>query len=160
LVERERSLEESKEAIEAKLVEIYSEKDHVTFALDQTLKKLQVELEEISSVRMKFHFLLLILSFSSMLATVELDFLEYIFQLTSLQNFTLSLWEPHLVFLISTHFSKIVQIPVCPIISESFLCLIFVPLTIFLSFTAAQYHRDGLCSRGNERCSRQSEWYA
>jgi hypothetical protein len=56
LVERERSLEESKEAIEAKLVEIYSEKDHVTFALDQTLKKLQVELEEISSVRMKFHF--------------------------------------------------------------------------------------------------------
>jgi hypothetical protein len=56
LVERERSLEESKEAIEAKLVEIYSEKDQVTFALDQTLKKLQVELEEISSVRMKFHF--------------------------------------------------------------------------------------------------------
>jgi hypothetical protein len=56
LVERERSLEESKEAIEAKLVEIYSEKDHVTFALDQTLKKLQVELKEISSVRMKFHF--------------------------------------------------------------------------------------------------------
>jgi hypothetical protein len=63
LVERERSLEESKEAIEAKLVEIYSEKDHVTFALDQTLKKLQVELEEISSVRIKFFF-----SFSSCLS--------------------------------------------------------------------------------------------
>jgi hypothetical protein len=53
-VERERSLEESKEAIEAKLVEIYGEKDRVTFALDQTLKKLQVELKEISSVRVTF----------------------------------------------------------------------------------------------------------
>lgn len=50
-MERERSLEESKDAIEAKLVEIYSEKDHVTFALDQTLKKLQIELQEITSVR-------------------------------------------------------------------------------------------------------------
>ena len=44
-------MEESKDAIEAKLVEIYSEKDHVTFALDQTLKKLQIELQEITSVR-------------------------------------------------------------------------------------------------------------
>ena len=56
MVERERSLEESKEAIEAKLLEVYSEKDHVSFALDQTLKKLQLELEEISSVRISLVF--------------------------------------------------------------------------------------------------------
>ena len=50
MVERERSLEESREAIQAKLIEIHSEKEHVTYALDQTLKKLQYELQDINSV--------------------------------------------------------------------------------------------------------------
>ena len=81
MVERERSLEESKEAIEAKLVEIYSEKDHVTFALDQTLKKLQVELEEISSVRIKFFFFLFRFAcrMSSLLSITifRIDFLNF-----------------------------------------------------------------------------------
>jgi hypothetical protein len=49
LIERERSLEESKEALQAKLMDIKAEKEHVSFALDYTLKKLQLELQEISS---------------------------------------------------------------------------------------------------------------
>ena len=59
LVERERSLEESREAIQAKLIEIHSEKEHVTYALDQTLKKLQYELQDINSVRI-FCFIFLV----------------------------------------------------------------------------------------------------
>jgi hypothetical protein len=51
-VERERLLDESKEAIELKLVEVHNEKSHVTYFLDQSLVKLQLELQEMNSVRM------------------------------------------------------------------------------------------------------------
>jgi hypothetical protein len=51
LVERERLLDENKEAIELKLVEVHNEKSHVTYLLDQSLVKLQLELQEMNSVR-------------------------------------------------------------------------------------------------------------
>lgn len=51
LVERERLLDENKEAIELKLVEVRSEKSHVMYLLDQSLVKLQLELQEMNSVR-------------------------------------------------------------------------------------------------------------
>jgi hypothetical protein len=51
LVERERLLDEHKEAIELKLVEVHNEKSHVTYLLDQSLVKLQLELQEMNSVR-------------------------------------------------------------------------------------------------------------
>ena len=53
LIERERQNEEKKEALQKKLAEVQDEREHVTFNLDQTLKKLQVELQEITSVRLK-----------------------------------------------------------------------------------------------------------
>jgi predicted transcriptional regulator len=42
LTERERKAEESQEALQTKLAEVREEKDHVTFSLDQILRKLQV----------------------------------------------------------------------------------------------------------------------
>ena len=50
-MERERLLDENKEAIELKLVEVHNEKSHVTYLLDQSLVKLQLELQEMNSVR-------------------------------------------------------------------------------------------------------------
>ena len=50
-MERERLLDENKEAIERKLVEVHNEKSHVTYFLDQSLVKLQLELQEVNSVR-------------------------------------------------------------------------------------------------------------
>lgn len=48
LTERERHLEESKDALQAKLNEVREEKEHVIFDLDQTLRKLQYELQDIT----------------------------------------------------------------------------------------------------------------
>ena len=49
LTERERHTEESRDALQAKLAEVCEEKDRVTFGLDQTLRKLQVELQDLNS---------------------------------------------------------------------------------------------------------------
>eukprot|EP00595_Chromulina_sp_UTEXLB2642_P003049 CAMPEP_0196762926 /NCGR_PEP_ID=MMETSP1095-20130614/3102_1 /TAXON_ID=96789 ORGANISM="Chromulina nebulosa, Strain UTEXLB2642" /NCGR_SAMPLE_ID=MMETSP1095 /ASSEMBLY_ACC=CAM_ASM_000446 /LENGTH=246 /DNA_ID=CAMNT_0042115085 /DNA_START=394 /DNA_END=1134 /DNA_ORIENTATION=- len=48
LTERERHLEESREALQKKLDEVIEEKDKVTFTLDQTLRKLRTEKEDIT----------------------------------------------------------------------------------------------------------------
>lgn len=50
LTERERHLEESQTALQAKLDEVREEKEHVVFGLDQTLRKLQLELQDITQV--------------------------------------------------------------------------------------------------------------
>ncbi len=47
LTERERKMEESKEALQAKLNEVREERDRVSFQLDQTLRKTQLELQEL-----------------------------------------------------------------------------------------------------------------
>ena len=48
LTEKERKMEESKEALQAKLNEVKEEKERVSFQLDQTLRKLQTELTDLS----------------------------------------------------------------------------------------------------------------
>lgn len=49
LVERERIMEESRDTLQTKLAEVREEKERVTFNLDQNLKKLQIELQDITS---------------------------------------------------------------------------------------------------------------
>lgn len=49
LVERERIMEESRDTLQSKLSEVREEKERVTFTLDQNLKKLQIELQDITS---------------------------------------------------------------------------------------------------------------
>lgn len=49
LTERERLMEETRDALQAKLNEVRMEKEHVTFSLDQTTRKTQVELQDIKS---------------------------------------------------------------------------------------------------------------
>lgn len=48
LGEKERQTEESRDALQTKLNEIRDEKDKVTFTLDQTLRKLQYELQDLT----------------------------------------------------------------------------------------------------------------
>jgi chromosome segregation ATPase len=48
LTERERRMEESRDALQAKLNEVREEKEHMSFNLDQTLRKLQLELQDIT----------------------------------------------------------------------------------------------------------------
>lgn len=48
LTERERLMEETRDALQTKLNEVREEKENVTFGLDQTLRKLQLELQEIT----------------------------------------------------------------------------------------------------------------
>jgi hypothetical protein len=48
LGEKERQTEESRDALQTKLNEIRDEKDKVTFSLDQTLRKLQYELQDLT----------------------------------------------------------------------------------------------------------------
>mmetsp|Transcript_19595 Transcript_19595/g.20305 ORF Transcript_19595/g.20305 Transcript_19595/m.20305 type:complete len:373 (-) Transcript_19595:113-1231(-) len=50
LGEKERQTEESRDALQTKLNEIREEKDKVTFALDQTLRKLQFELHDLTHI--------------------------------------------------------------------------------------------------------------
>ncbi len=50
LTEKERSMEESKDALQAKLDEVREEKERVIFGLDQQLRKLELELQEIIQV--------------------------------------------------------------------------------------------------------------
>ena len=47
LTERERLMEETRDALQNKLNEVRTEKEHVTFSLDQTTRKTQVELQDI-----------------------------------------------------------------------------------------------------------------
>jgi hypothetical protein len=47
LTERERLMEETRDALQSKLNEVRMEKEHVTFSLDQTTRKTQVELQDI-----------------------------------------------------------------------------------------------------------------
>lgn len=47
LTERERLMEETRDALQNKLNEVRQEKEHVTFSLDQTTRKTQVELQDI-----------------------------------------------------------------------------------------------------------------
>lgn len=47
LTEKERNMEESKQALETKLAEVKEEKERVVFGLDQTLRKHQNELQEL-----------------------------------------------------------------------------------------------------------------
>lgn len=47
LTERERLMEETRDALQNKLNEVRMEKEHVTFSLDQTTRKTQVELQDI-----------------------------------------------------------------------------------------------------------------
>ncbi len=49
LTERERLMEETRDALQAKLNEVRTEKEHVTFSLDQTTRKTQVELQGIKA---------------------------------------------------------------------------------------------------------------
>ena len=49
LTERERLMEETRDALQTKLDEVRTEKEHVTFSLDQTMRKTQVELQGIKS---------------------------------------------------------------------------------------------------------------
>jgi len=49
LTERERLMEETRDALQSKLNEVRTEKEHVTFSLDQTTRKTQVELQGIKS---------------------------------------------------------------------------------------------------------------
>ena len=53
LTERERHLEESRETLQKKLDEVREEKERVTFGLDQTIRKLQLEIQDITQ-RNKF----------------------------------------------------------------------------------------------------------
>lgn len=48
ITEKERQAEESRDALQTQLVEVREEKERVTFALDQTLRKLQVELQDLT----------------------------------------------------------------------------------------------------------------
>ena len=48
LTEKERQTEESRDALQSQLAEIREEKERVTFGLDQTLRKLQVELQDLN----------------------------------------------------------------------------------------------------------------
>lgn len=48
LAERERKMEESKDILQLKLNEVREEKDRVSFQLDQTLRKLQLELQDLT----------------------------------------------------------------------------------------------------------------
>ncbi len=50
LTERERHYEESRDVLQAKLNELRHEREHVSAGLDQTLRKLQHELQEITQV--------------------------------------------------------------------------------------------------------------
>jgi hypothetical protein len=50
LTEKERQLEISRETLQKKLDEVLEEKERVTFGLDQQLRKLQMELQEIKQV--------------------------------------------------------------------------------------------------------------
>jgi hypothetical protein len=50
LTDRERLMEESRDALQQKLSEVKDEKEHVTLNLDQMLKKLQLELQDITQV--------------------------------------------------------------------------------------------------------------
>lgn len=50
LTERERHFEESRDVLQTKLNELREEKDQVTYGLDQTLRKLQNELQDITLV--------------------------------------------------------------------------------------------------------------
>jgi hypothetical protein len=50
LGEKERQTEESRDALQTKLNEIRDEKDKVTFSLDQTLRKLQYELQDLTQI--------------------------------------------------------------------------------------------------------------
>ena len=47
LTERERKLEESRDALQAKLNEVREERERVSYSLDQTLRKLQLELQDL-----------------------------------------------------------------------------------------------------------------
>jgi len=47
LTERERKLEESRDALQAKLNEVREERERVSYTLDQTLRKLQLELQDL-----------------------------------------------------------------------------------------------------------------
>lgn len=51
MTERERHLEESKDTLQAKLDEVKEEKERVIFSLDQTMRKLTLEVQEITQVR-------------------------------------------------------------------------------------------------------------
>lgn len=50
LTERERHLEESRDTLQKKLAELREEKDRVTFSLDQSIRKLQLEIQDITQV--------------------------------------------------------------------------------------------------------------
>jgi uncharacterized coiled-coil DUF342 family protein len=50
LAEKERLAEESRDALQSQLNEIRDEKERVTFGLDQTLTKLQVELQDLNNI--------------------------------------------------------------------------------------------------------------
>lgn len=51
LTERERHFEESRDALQKKLDEVLEEKDKTTINLDQTLRKLQAEIQDITQVQ-------------------------------------------------------------------------------------------------------------
>lgn len=55
LTERERHYEESRDILQTKLRELREEKEQVTQGLDQTLRKLQAELSDITQVIHSFH---------------------------------------------------------------------------------------------------------
>lgn len=49
LTEKERLMEETRDVLQVKLTEVMDEKERVTFSLDQTLRKLQLELQDITA---------------------------------------------------------------------------------------------------------------
>jgi hypothetical protein len=49
LTEKERLMEETRDVLQVKLTEVLAEKESVTFSLDQTLRKLQLELQDITA---------------------------------------------------------------------------------------------------------------
>jgi len=49
LTEKERLMEETRDVVQVKLTEVVEEKESVTFQLDQTLRKLQLELQDITA---------------------------------------------------------------------------------------------------------------
>lgn len=51
LTERERLMEETRDVLQVKLTEVREEKDRVSFSLDQKLRRLQLELQDITEVR-------------------------------------------------------------------------------------------------------------
>ena len=51
LTERERLMEETRDVLQIKLTEVRDEKDRVSFSLDQKLRRLQLELQDITEVR-------------------------------------------------------------------------------------------------------------